>query len=81
MDTNKLQSIRAALEVTQERMAELLHCALVSYKRYELGTREIPSYIAMSARALVFLQICLTCDKYSIHWIPCQLFFRKFSNF
>ena len=55
MDTNKLQSIRAALEVTQERMAELLHCALVSYKRYELGTREIPSYIAMSARALEFL--------------------------
>lgn len=55
MDTTTLAAIRKQIGVTQEGMAELLHCAHVSYKRYELGTRDIPSYIAASAKMLQFL--------------------------
>jgi transcriptional regulator with XRE-family HTH domain len=55
MDTKHLASIRETLGVTQERMAQLLCCSLVGYKRYELGIRDIPGYIAMSAKMLAFL--------------------------
>jgi transcriptional regulator with XRE-family HTH domain len=55
MNTNKLAAIRKDLEATQERMAELLGCSLVGYKRFELGMRPIPAYIAVSAKMLAFL--------------------------
>jgi transcriptional regulator with XRE-family HTH domain len=55
MDTKQLALIRENLNVTQERMAELLCCSLVGYKRYELGMRDIPGYIAVSVKMLAFL--------------------------
>jgi DNA-binding XRE family transcriptional regulator len=55
MDTRKLVEIRKTLGVTQEGMAGLLQCATVSYKRYELGTRDIPAYIARAVNMLEFL--------------------------
>jgi DNA-binding transcriptional regulator YiaG len=55
MDTTELSEIRKTIGVTQEGMAALLQCATISYKRYELSTREIPTYIAISVKMLQFL--------------------------
>jgi transcriptional regulator with XRE-family HTH domain len=55
MDTVELIEIRKTIGVSQAGMAKLLGCATSSYKRYELGTRDIPTYIAMSAKMLAFL--------------------------
>jgi transcriptional regulator with XRE-family HTH domain len=50
-----LITIRKDIGLTQVRMAELLRCATVGYHRYEAGTRAIPAYIALSAKAVQFL--------------------------
>jgi hypothetical protein len=50
-----LITIRKDIDLTQVRMAELLRCATVSYHRYEAGTRTIPAYIALSAKAVQFM--------------------------
>ncbi len=55
MDTHSLKAIRAELDMTQEAMADLLQCDPVGYRRYESGGRSIPSYIARSVHAVLFL--------------------------
>ncbi|GAA0054113.1 replication initiation factor domain-containing protein [Streptococcus canis] len=43
MKRTELKSVRLDLDFTQRQMAGLLNISLISYKRYELGEREIPA--------------------------------------
>lgn len=55
MDTEKLKSIRAEIDITQEKMAGLLRCDSVGYRRYESGARVIPPYIQRGVELVNFL--------------------------
>lgn len=55
MDTEKLRSIRAEIDITQEKMAGLLRCDSVGYRRYESGARVIPPYIQRGVELVYFL--------------------------
>ena len=41
----KIRELREDNDLLQKDLAEYLHCSQVSYSRYELGTRDIPTQV------------------------------------
>ncbi len=41
----KIRELREDNDLLQKELAEYLHCSQVSYSRYELGTRDIPTQV------------------------------------
>lgn len=41
----RLKELREDNDLLQRELAEYLHCSQVSYSRYELGTRDIPTQV------------------------------------
>lgn len=51
MQFQRLADLRQDNDLTQQQVAELLHCQREVYRRYEKGTREIPvSYAIILAK-------------------------------
>lgn len=47
---NRIEDLRVDHDLTQQQVAEILHCQREVYRRYEKGTRELPlSYAIMLA--------------------------------
>lgn len=46
-------------------MANLLQCDYVGYKRYSLGTRPVPRYIARGCLAVLFIHGTGLLDEYA----------------
>ena len=43
-----IRGLREDKDLTQKEIADYLHCSQVTYSRYELGTRDIPSGVLIS---------------------------------
>lgn len=47
----RVEDLRVDNDLTQQQVAEVLHCAREVYRRYEKGTRELPlSYAIILAK-------------------------------
>jgi hypothetical protein len=55
MTHQELEYIRQELGVSRSAMANLLQCDYVGYKRYSIGARPVPRYIARGCLALLFI--------------------------
>ena len=51
LDKNRIKDLRVDNDLTQQDVADILHCQREVYRRYEKGIREIPlSYAIMLAK-------------------------------
>lgn len=51
MQLKRLEDLRVDHDLTQQQVADLLHCQREVYRRYEKGTRELPlSYAIILAQ-------------------------------
>lgn len=41
----RIRNLREDKDLRQQEMAEMLHCTQVTYSRYEMGTRDIPTQV------------------------------------
>ncbi len=44
----KIRDLREDADLSQEKMAKILHCSQQAYSNYELGQREIPTDILIA---------------------------------
>ena len=47
MSYNRIRDLREDADLSQRKLAEILHMQTTTYRRYELGEREIPFNIAI----------------------------------
>ena len=45
---DRIRSLREDKDIFQREIAEYLNCSQVTYSRYELGTRDIPTQVLIS---------------------------------
>ena len=48
----RIEELRIDHDMTQQQVADILHCNQEVYRRYEKGTREIPDGVIMLSKAL-----------------------------
>lgn len=46
MTNHELKQIRLSMKLTQQQMAELLHCNVRTYQAYEYGQYKVPELVA-----------------------------------
>lgn len=56
MSFEQLRVIQTELGLNHQEMADMLGCSLVSYKRFPVGARPIPTYIARFCIALQLIE-------------------------
>ncbi|MBR2674491.1 MAG: helix-turn-helix transcriptional regulator [Mogibacterium sp.] len=48
LPNNRIEDLRVDNDLTQEQVAEILHCQREVYRRYEKGIRELPLSYAIT---------------------------------